>query len=484
MSAVSGDRRAPAVAERIAHSPSGRRALEALTGPDAVHVVGGAVRDAILGREVEDLDLVCAGDPAAVAAALAAPSRGHAFRLSEEFGTWRVSWRDGGHVDVTALRGAGLADDLAGRDFTVNAIALPLGGAELIDPAGGLADIEAGILRAVSERSFEDDPLRVLRAARFAAQLGFEIEPGTAALARAVAARAGEPAGERQLAELRLLVGAPDPVRGIELLGELGATAAVLPELDALRGVGQTANHHLDVYDHTIAVLANLIEVERDLERFAGESAAAVAELLAEPLADEITRGTALRFGALLHDSAKPLTRQAHDAGRVSFKGHDREGVAVVREAFSRLKASRTLSRYVEGVTLHHLHLGFMVHERPLSRRRLYDYLKLCEPVAADVTVLTVADRLAARGSGPIAAEEVVEAHLELAREVLPAALAWHRDGPPRSPIAGDELATAVGIEPGPELGALIGEVEAGVFTGDVKSADDAIRVARAARDG
>ena len=197
-------------------------------------------------------------------------------------------------------------------------------------------------------------------------------------------------------------------------------------------------------------MLANLLEVERDLERFAGPSAGAVADLLAEPLADEMTRGTALRFGALLHDSAKPLTRQAHDGGRVSFKGHDREGVAVVRAAFSRLKASRALSRYVEGLTLHHLHLGFMVHERPLPRRRLYDYLKLCEPVAADVTVLTIADRLAARGSGPIAAEEIVQAHLELAREVLPEALAWHRDGPPRSPIAGDELAEALGIEPGP----------------------------------
>ena len=95
-----------------------------------------------------------------------------------------------------------------------------------------------------------------------------------------------------------------------------------------------------------------------------------------------------------------------------------------------------------------------MIRERPLSRRRLYEYLRLTEPVAADVTLLTVADRLSARGTGPTATPEMIEAHLELAREVLPAALAWHRDGPPRVPIAGDELAAAVGIEPGPELGA------------------------------
>ncbi len=155
--------------------------------------------------------------------------------------------------------------------------------------------------------------------------------------------------------------------------------------------------------------------------------------------------------------------------------------MAVVRGAFARLKASRALSRHLEALTLHHLHLGFMTHERPLSRRRVYEYLKLREPVAADVTLLTVADRLGARGSGPFATDEMIEAHLELAREVLPAALAWHRDGPPRSPIGGDELAAALGIAPGPRLGELLGEVEAGVFAGEVRSAEDAVRVARGA---
>ena len=141
----------------------------------------------------------------------------------------------------------------------------------------------------------------------------------------------------------------------------------------------------------------------------------------------------------------------------------------IVREACARLKTSRALSRHLEALTLHHLHLGFMTHERPLSRRRLYDYLKLTEPVAADVTLLTVADRLSARGTGPTATPEMIEAHLELAREVLPEAIAWHRDGPPRAPIAGDELADALGIEPGPELGRLLDEIEAAVFTGEVK---------------
>jgi putative nucleotidyltransferase with HDIG domain len=467
--------------EKLGDSPAVAAAREALAGFGDAWIVGGAVRDALSDRPVVDLDLAVAGNPADAARRIAAASRGPAFELSAEFATWRAlagdrSW----HADVSALRGETIAGDLARRDFTVNAIALPLDDleGEPIDPYDGRAALAARMLSPVSDLSLTDDPLRILRAARLGAELRFGLDRELVRLAREAAPRAGEPAGERQLAELRLLVAGPDPLRGLELLDGLHATAAVLPELDRLRGVGQNPNHHLDVHGHTLEVLANLLTVERDLVEYTGDAAPAVATLLAEPLADDFSRGEALRFAAILHDTGKPATREEHAGGFVSFIGHDREGAVVVREACARLKASRALSRHLEALTLHHLHLGFMTHERPLSRRRLYDYLKLTEPVAADVTLLTVADRLSARGTGPTATPEMIEAHLELAREVLPAAIGWHRNGPPRPPIAGDELAAAVGIEPGPELGRLLDEIEAAVFTGEVKTADDAIELA------
>src|SRR4051812_47159655 len=225
---------------------------------------------------------------------------GVAFSLSEEFGTWRALGNDW-HIDVTSMRGERIDGDLALRDFTINSVALPLAdpSATPIDPHGGLADLDARLLRATSERTFTDDPLRVLRAARLASALGLQLEPGTVEVARAAADRAGEPAGERQLAELRLLITGADPLRGLELLHELGATALVLPELEALRGVEQNPNHHLDVYGHTVEVLRELLAVESDLERYAGERAPDIAALLAEPLADELTRGGALRLGAV-----------------------------------------------------------------------------------------------------------------------------------------------------------------------------------------
>jgi len=468
-----------ALEERLAAAPAVRLARRALGGQEGVWIAGGAIRDAALGREVVDLDLAVAGDPAPLAKAIAREGSGHSFELSVEFATWRAVAADRAwQIDLTALRGETIEADLGERDFTIGAVAVPLAGGAAIDPHDGLADLERGLLRAVGERSFTADPLRLLRAARFAANLGLRIDPATAALAQGEAARAAEPAGERQLVELRRLVGGPDPLRGVDLLDELGLTAVILPELKALRGVEQGPNHHLDVYGHTIAVLERTLEVEADLERFGGERAAELEALLDEPLADEMDRRTALRFGALLHDIGKPATRAERD-GYVTFVGHDRDGVGIVAGLCRRLRASRGLTRHLQDLTLHHLRLGFLVHEAPLPPRRVHEYLRATEPVGVDVTLLTIADRLSARGSGPFATPEAIEAHLSLAKQMLAAALDWRRDGAPRPLLRGDELAAELDIAEGPEVGELLAELEAAQYAGEVTSREEAVSFAR-----
>ena len=470
--------------EGLARAPAVAACRAALGGERGAWIVGGAVRDAVLGRRVMDVDLAVASGEREVASAIAREAAGPVFQLSQEFATWRALAPGGEwHVDVARLRDGGIETDLALRDFTVNAIAVEAvdESATPIDPREGLVDLESRKLRTVSDRSFSDDPLRVLRAARIAAEVPLEPDPATVELARASAPQAAATAGERQLAELRLLVAGPDPIRGLALLDELGATAAVLPELAALRGVEQNPNHHLDVYGHTMEVLRNLLGIERELERYAGDRAEEVAALLAEPLADELTRGGALRFGALLHDVGKPATA-ALSGGYVTFIGHDRAGAEIVGGLCERLRTSRRLARHLEALALHHLRLGFLVHERPLPRRRVYEYLRATDPVAVDVTLLSVADRLAARGAGAIAGQDMVEAHLDLAREMLAAALDWRRDGPPRSPVRGDELAGELGIERGPELGRLLDEIEAAVYVGEIASREEAIELARELR--
>jgi putative nucleotidyltransferase with HDIG domain len=453
-----------------------RRAL----ADEPAWIVGGAVRDRLLGRATDDLDLAVGGDPGGLARQLARECAGTAFPLSDRHAAWRVTGRQGGwHVDLMAVEGS-LEGDLARRDFTINAIAEPLAGGPAIDPHGGRADLEAGRLRMVAPAAFADDPLRVLRAVRLACELDLEIEPATMQAAAANVPGLERVSPERVFAELRQIVAGARPRRGIELMEALDATALVLPEIAGLRGVAQSAYHHLDVHEHTLAVLDEAIAIERDPEPALGRHAGAVAALLDEPLADELTRAGALRFGALLHDAAKPATHARGAGGRVTFIGHDEAGAALARGALTRLRTSERLRAHVAALARHHLRLGFLVRERPLPRRAVYRYLRACEPVAADVTVLSVADRLATRGRG---AERAIPAHLELARELLGEALRWRRDGPPVPLLRGDELARELDLAPGPLLGELLEALREAQFAGEVTERGEAIACARAAAE-
>ena len=436
-------------------------------------IVGGALRDELLGRPVRDLDIAVAGDPERAAREAAAQLRGPVFRLSEAFGAWRVIDRRGGRVfDFSALQGDTIEEDLGKRDFTVNAMARPREGGDLIDPFGGRADLESSTLRVLGAQAYESDPLRALRLVRLAAELGFTSDRETESLTSAAAPRVAEAAGERVFAELRRLVISDGVIDGMVLADRLGVLASVLPELSALHSVEQSHYHHLDVYDHTLEVLARLIELERDVSP-------RLRAVLDEPLADELTRGQALRFGALLHDIGKPPTREVREDGRVTFMRHDRIGEEMVRTVCHRLRTSERLSRFVAALTRHHLVLGFLVHERPLDRRQVYRYLTRTSPVEVEVTLLSCADRLATGGRN---AERATEVHLELARELMEAALDWREQGPPRLPLRGDELAAELGIRPGPELGRLLGELEEAAYAGEAGTREEAVELARRLR--
>jgi putative nucleotidyltransferase with HDIG domain len=452
-------------------------AREALRGERA-WVVGGAVRDRLLGRPVLDLDIAVEGDPRAVARHLALGAGGPVFQLSGQFGAWRVHAPDRAwQIDVAGLQGDSIDADLAQRDFTINAIAEPLDGGPLLDPYDGAGDLERRCLRMVAPESFDRDPLRVLRLARFAAGLDFEAETATVAAAAQRAARIGEVAQERVFGELKHVVTSDRALAGLALMAQLHLTEHVLPELVALRGVEQNRFHHLDVHDHTFAVLEATIELERDPAAVFGADAGAVlAGFLEEPLADELTRAGALRFGALLHDAGKPATQDYTPEGNVTFIGHDREGARITRAALTRLRASERLKAHVAALAEHHLRLGFLVHRRPLERRAVFRYLKACEPVEVDVTLLSVADRLATRGDN---AEPAIAAHLDLANELLAAALAWRAAGRRTPLVRGTDLAQALGIEPGPRLGELLGAIDEAAYAGEVSTRDEAVELAR-----
>ncbi len=456
------------------------RVSTALRDGPAAWLVGGVVRDCLLDRPLRDVDLAVQGEPEPAARAVAAELRGPVFPLSEQFGAWRVLDRDRTFVcDISPLQGATIEEDLRQRDFTVNAMAVPLAGGATIDPHGGRADLRAGRLRVLGAEAYDNDPLRTLRLVRLAAELGLRPDADTKRLTASAAPRLSEPSPERVFAELRRTVVAPGALDGLDLGAKLGVLGAVLPELTALEGIEQSRFHHLDVFEHTMEVLRRLIDLEGDLPSFFGELAVPLREQLDQPLGDELTRGQALRLGALFHDVAKPATRGVRGDGKVTFIGHDSAGDDLVGQIFRRLRTSERLRAYVGKLTREHLVLGFMVHRRPLDARAMHSYLRRTEPVEVEVTLLSCVDRMATRGEGQ---EPWIAAHLELAREVMGAALAWRAHGPPAPLVRGDQLAHELGLTPGPELGELLASLEQAIYAGEVCDREQALEHARRER--
>jgi poly(A) polymerase len=450
----------------------------AALGPGA-WIVGGGLRDALLGREVADIDLAVEGDARRAAAALAAAHGAHRFPLSDAFGAWRLS---GGtlpfQVDLTPIQGGGLDADLALRDLTVNAMALPVTGpVELVDPHDGRGDLAARRLRAVSTGALRADPVRVLRLARLAEQLGFTIDPATVALARDASAALWDGAGERLRDEVYRMMRLPAAWRAFARLDELGGLGALVPELEAARGVDQSGYHHKDVLGHTLEVVEHVCVLrEHPGEVFRGDGPA-VAAVLAEPVADGVVRGHVLALSALLHDMAKPATRGVLPGGRVTFMGHDRLGAAMADALCRRLHTANRVRDVIVMCVAEHLQLGFMVHRQPLSLRAIDAYLRRTSTAPVEMILLTVADRLATRG--PRSTELQITRHLELARQVMHTHLEICAREPIRPPLPGDELARRLGRPPGPWLADALAAIRVAQLGGPV-TPERAVRIAAA----
>ena len=320
-------------------------------------LVGGPVRDALLGRlstrPDADLDFTTDAHPEQIQALLG-PVAEAVWDVGARFGTIgaRVAGRE---VEITTYRaeqydagsrkpdvsfGESLPADLGRRDFTVNAMALRLPDLEFVDLYGGLADLEAGLLRTpgTPEQSFSDDPLRMMRAARFAAQLGFEVAADVVEAMAEQADRLAIVSAERVRDELMKIVMSPDPRRGLALLVDTGLAEHVLPELPLLRLEADEHHHHKDVYEHTLTVLEQAIVLEDAHEPPSGP----------DPV---------LRLAALLHDIGKPRTRRFEADGRVSFHHHEVVGERMTRKRMQALRFSG--SEIDEVSTLVGLHLRF-----------------------------------------------------------------------------------------------------------------------------
>lgn len=508
-------------------------------------LVGGYVRDQLLkssGRGMDrpsyDLDLIVPEGGIALARAIAKAFGGAFFVLDRERDVARAILRDEAgqpfDVDVARLRAADLLGDLALRDFTVNAIAVEIsgdkvqpallpqswgevgvagmgggeGGARIFDPFDGQGDLARRLIRAVSENTFQDDPLRALRAVRQAVELGFHIEDATAALIRRDAGLLAGVSAERVRDELWRIVTAPGAWQHLRLLAGLDLLRVVLPEAAALIGVAQSYPHYQDVFDHTRAVLAHTEGLVALLwpagpyarpEPVADDSTiiasagqwAEVAEALA-PYAAELrahllqelaaghTRLDGLFWAALAHDWGKPPVAGGRPAtfttepdDRIHFYEHEQVGATLAEARGRALKFSAAEVSYLRLLVESHMRPSHLAKTYPPGRRALYRYFRDLGDAGPDCALLSLADHLAFWAAHPVpehwprrlgAFELILETYFRRREEAVA----------PRPFLDGRQIMAEFGLRPGPQIGRLLEGLREAQAAGEVTTREQA----------
>jgi tRNA nucleotidyltransferase/poly(A) polymerase len=467
------------------------------------YLVGGAVRDAVLGRVTHDLDFatpqglklakkIANGLPAAF------------FPLDEAFDTARVVLihPDGTRdvLDFAGYRGETLEADLQGRDFTLNALAMDLQTGAVIDPLGGLKDLREKRIRACSATSLSDDPVRILRAVRQAAALGFAIDPETRQQMKAAVPLLTKISPERQRDELFKILEGPKPDAALRALELLGVFPALLPELAALKGVEQSAPHVHDVWAHTLAVLRHLegilsvlapeydeVKANADvmnglLVMRLGRYRQQISAHLGSTLNTDRSARSLLFFAALYHDVNKPQTKTTEESGRIRFLGHDEQGAETACLRGQALHLSNDELTRLKLIIRHHMrvhaHSSRQVEGQEMSRKAIYRFFRDCGEAGVDLILLALADTRATYD------QTLTQVHwtstLDVCRTLLEA---WYEKAEevvrPAALVNGNDLINELNLKPGPEIGSLLEAIRETQAAGNLSTREEALSFAR-----
>ena len=483
------------------------RAILADSGSDA-YVVGGFLRDLILGVPATDIDLAVRGNAVGIARDAAKALGGSFVLLHEEHATARIVLprmeadpRPRFTLDLSSYYGS-IEQDLAGRDFTIDALAVSLadalawwesgdasigadGNLNLLDPCGGLDDIASRRIRVVSDYAFRSDAARLLRAVRIGAKLGFTIDEQTRNQVRRDAHLLTSVAAERLRDEFLKTLAEPGPTASLRLMDDLGLLCRLIPELEEARNVEQPREHYWDVFYHCLETPSH---VERLTKGRGGGEDSVIAispwrpQLEAhfdEEVSDGHTRLTILKLAGLLHDVAKPTTKTIDDTGRMRFFGHDAQGADICRSILRRLRISSRGVDLVAAMVRHHLRPTQMRQGVDLpTPRAVYRYFRDLGEAAVDTLYLNMADYLAAKG--PAVESGDWEGHCRLIAHILEGGL--DQEGAPRAAprlVDGNALMEALGLSPGPQVGRLLEAVAEAHGAGEVATREEALELAR-----
>ncbi|MGW8250615.1 MAG: CCA tRNA nucleotidyltransferase [Anaerolineales bacterium] len=466
-----------------------------------MYLVGGAVRDYLLQREVKDLDFVVPRDGLKAARRVADEMGAAYYPLDRERETGRVIWSDSSgerHIlDFAVYRSSDLQGDLLARDLTINAMAIDIDQPNnLIDPLNGLVDLRAGKIRGCAPDSFVSDPVRILRAVRFATVYEFQIVPETRQQMRAAVPRLPEVSPERLRDEVFRMFDSPRPSASILVLDRLGGMTVVFPELENLHGLAQSEPHVKDAWQHTRDVVARLEQVLGVLSgEFDAESASNLysgmlslrlgryRQQIQKDLQRQLSEGRSIRsllfFAALYHDVGKPLTQTYEESGRIRFFDHDRVGSEMIVARSQRLHLSNPEVSWLSRVVRHHLRPILLAQNAGLpSRKAIYRFFRDVQDAGTDVCLLSLADVWGTYGIGM--PQGVWDRQIEVVRAMLEAY--WEKPDEMVSPpvyVNGRDLIQEFSLQHGPTVGKLLEGIREAAASGLVNDRQQALDLAR-----
>ncbi len=469
--------------------------------PSPIYLVGGALRDHFLSRPIQDLDFVVPQGATALAHRIAAALGAAFYVMDSERDIARLVLTRAQNrrlkLDFSAQRGATLESDLRERDFTINAMALDLANPDrLIDPLGGAEDLRHQRLQVCSPKSFTLDPVRVLRAIRFAADLDLRMTPATRQGLVEAAPLLARVSAERTRDEFFKILEGKAPLAALRVMDYLGVMALLLPELAVLKGLEQSPPHIYDVWEHTlhtvgcIDALLRTLQPEHDPEAAAnwylglvslrlGRFRQGLHQHLLVPLNIERSQRSLLLFAALYHDAGKPQTRQQEPDGRIRFLGHERVAADLIRQRAQSLRLSNEEIDRLAIIVRHHMRPALLAQGENLpSRRAVYRFFRQTGKGGIDICLLSLADLLATYG--PTLPQNEWIRRLDVVRTLLEAWWEHHNEQVNPSPLlSGHDLMEAFALAPGPLLGEILEALREAQASGEITDSPAALEFVR-----
>ncbi len=447
-----------------------------------VFLIGGFLRDSLLGRSSRDLDFTLEKDAIKLAGKFARTIRGVFVLLDEDFGCARVVKKIDDQIytfDFADFKGVTLAEDLKRRDFTINTFTCPLEDFEagrsvfelLKDQKKPLRDLKSKTIRMVSAKSLRLDPLRCLRAFSLRAQLGFTIETKTLARIKKDSSQLKRVSAERIRDELFKILKEPRAAVHVEEMKRLGLLEQVIPQVHVMFGVHQGGYHHLDVWKHSLETLRQLEKLEDEIHKDKR-----LKDYLCETLASGRSRFTLMKLAALLHDIGKPEAK-IRKGKRTLFYGHERISKGIVHEICHQLKLAVKERHALEDMVLWHLRPGYLSNFKVPSERMKFRFLRDAKDEAVSILFLSLADQRATRG--PLTTKKHVRHHEAIVRELVEQRFRKCNEKPFLRLINGYDLINKLKLKPSPLFATILKEVEEAQVTGQIKTKREALALAR-----